>query len=108
MFKVETKKVSRKVITNVICNRCGNGCKGKSKMNYEHAHVSVCWGYESNNKDGERHDWDLCDRCYDVVVKAFKYPPTITDYLHGDKYPDCTIQYPPLDWDRDAGQETKK
>ncbi|NLL92600.1 MAG: hypothetical protein GX225_00420 [Clostridiales bacterium] len=31
------------------------------------------WGYFSE-KDGERHSFDLCEDCYDAMIKNFKIP----------------------------------
>ena len=34
------------------------------------------WGYFSN-KDGERHSFDLCESCYDELLKTFLIPVEI-------------------------------
>lgn len=81
-------------IQAVICNRCGKECQKFSNTgtplhnpdmpprlgDWEFAEIKATWGYPSN-KDTERHTAHLCEACYDVVVKDFKIPPRVENYL---------------------------
>lgn len=70
----ETKEISK-----IICNQCGkeipavNGCptEGVFSVDYE-------WGYFSE-KDGERHQFDLCEACYDRLLASFRLPAEIKE-----------------------------
>ena len=35
--------------------------------------ADIVFGYFSN-KDGLRHRWDLCERCYDALIHSFQIP----------------------------------
>ena len=38
--------------------------------------VDYTWGYFSD-KDGERHSFDLCESCYDELLRTFRIPAEI-------------------------------
>ena len=40
--------------------------------------VDNSWGYFSS-RDGMRHQFDLCEKCYDKLVKEFTIPVTETE-----------------------------
>ena len=40
--------------------------------------VDHSWGYFSS-RDGIRHQFDLCESCYDKLVKEFAIPVTETE-----------------------------
>lgn len=55
----------------IFCNQCGKLIKveeGIVKEGVFSAHVD--WGYFSN-KDGEMHQVDLCEDCYDKWIAHF-------------------------------------
>ncbi len=58
----------------IVCNCCkkviseGNGI---SKADY--LHVEKEWGYFSR-KDGQKHEFDLCEACYDAWIKTLEIP----------------------------------
>ncbi len=68
-----------KEIKTIICNCCGkevpviNGCprEGVFSVDYE-------WGYFSD-KDGEKHSFDLCESCYDKMIRGFRIPAEVTE-----------------------------
>lgn len=71
-------KNSKKLI-RVICNCCGGELKLLDDGLIESiCSVDTCWGYFSN-KDMERHQFDLCESCYDKIVSGFKVSPEITE-----------------------------
>ncbi len=43
--------------------------EGVFRVDYE-------WGYFSE-KDGERHSFDLCEACYDKLLRSFQIPVEI-------------------------------
>ena len=77
MRQYQTKET--KEIKKIICNKCGreiqavNGCprEGVFSVDYE-------WGYFSE-KDGERHSFDLCESCYDELLRSFEIPAGIEE-----------------------------
>ena len=40
--------------------------------------VDYTWGYFSD-KDGERHSFDLCESCYDELLRSFRIPAEIEE-----------------------------
>lgn len=57
---------SREEVVDVICNQCGNSCKGD--MNMEYATVSAHWGYDSKHHDMEAYEIHLCEICFDLLL----------------------------------------
>ena len=37
--------------------------------------VDIAWGYFSK-KDTQRHQFDLCEDCYDEIIRGFAIPVT--------------------------------
>ena len=64
MKKLKKLPVDR--IVDVVCDVCGQSCKNDVSIEYAQLHVPGGWGYGSR-KDGEWHDCDLCEDCYDKV-----------------------------------------
>ena len=40
--------------------------------------VDTTWGYFSG-KDLEKHEFDLCEECYDRITLSFAVPPEISE-----------------------------
>lgn len=65
----------------VICNRCGkklvvkDGILREGAARFDHA-----WDFFSE-KDGEIHHWDLCEECYDQLIREFRIAPEIEEQL---------------------------
>ncbi|HIW80151.1 MAG TPA: hypothetical protein H9742_01260 [Candidatus Acetatifactor stercoripullorum] len=65
-------------LVQVICNRCGkelrleNGYLKEGCLN-----VDYVFGYFSE-KDGLRHRFDLCEECYDEMIRHFRIPVQIS------------------------------
>ena len=61
-------------VETVICNCCGKklavreGIVREGVLRVDHA-----WHYFSE-KDGEVHHFDICEECYDQLVRTFKIP----------------------------------
>ena len=65
----------------IYCNKCGkkNVLNGDiSQM--EVLHIEKTWGYFSG-KDGENHEFDLCETCYDEFIKRFSIPVEIREEI---------------------------
>ncbi|MGN0399689.1 MAG: hypothetical protein ACI4EO_06140 [Blautia sp.] len=61
-------------LTEIYCNRCGKKIRLEDGRIEEGIfHGKVTWGYFSG-KDMERHEFDLCEDCYDAVVHEFQIP----------------------------------
>lgn len=61
------------VVSNIVCNICGNSCPDNF------AELKAEWGYNSQ-KDLEIHLAHICEECYDTFTSAFKHPPLVDDY----------------------------
>ena len=61
-------------VETVICNCCGKklavreGIVREGVLRVDHA-----WDYFSE-KDGEVHHFDICEECYDQLVRTYKIP----------------------------------
>ena len=77
MQKYITKKVEMKVVAEIICNHCGKRIPVSGEVPAEDVlQVEKKWGY-SSAKDGETHRFDLCEKCYDELLKSFRIPAEI-------------------------------
>ena len=56
------------------CNVCGQLLKDKS----DYIEVKKEWGYFSD-KDTQIHEFKICERCYDRIVKQFEISPKVTE-----------------------------
>jgi len=63
----------RLALVDLFCDVCGKSCKTPID-DYEYAALKAQWGY-SSRKDGETCEMELCEDCFDDVVK----------YLHAHK-----------------------
>lgn len=58
----------------IFCNQCGKELKLEEEIVREgYFSADVTFGYFSN-KDGLRHRWDLCEECYDALIRSFQIP----------------------------------
>lgn len=70
----ETKEIKK-----IICNKCGKEIHAVQGTASEGVFsTDYTWGYFSE-KDGERHSFDLCEHCYDEMVKGFLFPLEIEE-----------------------------
>lgn len=68
-----------KEISKMICNQCGKEIPVMNGQPREGVFsADVTWGYFSE-KDGERHSFELCEECYDALLKGFRIPADIED-----------------------------
>ena len=58
----------------IICNCCKKVIQNEDFYSRtEYLHVEKEWGYFSK-KDGEKQEFDLCESCYDALVRKFQIP----------------------------------
>lgn len=63
-----------KQLEELYCNKCGRKIEVQNHIVQEGVlSIDYQWGYFSN-KDGKKHKFDLCEKCYDEIIKAFRYP----------------------------------
>lgn len=63
----------------IICNMCGKEISMELEMTKEEMlHIEKNWGYFSQ-KDGEIHSLDLCEECYDSLIKRLRHPVQIKE-----------------------------
>lgn len=61
------------------CNCCGTTIEQKDFI-----YIEKIWGYFSNQKDGQKHSFCVCEDCYDAWISGFKYAPEseeVTEWL---------------------------
>lgn len=75
MREYDEQKNLKKVLCNV-CNKELNVEQGILKEGCFHADYT--WGYFST-RDGMRHQFDLCEECYDRFALSFQIPVTETE-----------------------------
>ena len=68
-------KMKNASLEELCCNQCGKKLLVEQGVIREGSfHAEAVFGYFSR-KDGVRHNWDLCEDCYDRLVKSFVIPP---------------------------------
>lgn len=59
-------------LLQVTCNKCGKTTETENFiLKEDYFTCEKSWGYFSN-RDGEVDRWDLCENCYNEMVKGFK------------------------------------
>lgn len=66
-------------LVKIKCNICTKEIKVEQEIIKEGCFsVDYSWGYFST-RDGMRHQFDLCEACYDKLIKEFVIPVTETE-----------------------------
>ena len=66
-------------LETLICNGCGKKLAVSQGIIREGAiSIDHVWDYFSE-KDGEIHQWDLCEDCYDSLICQFVIAPEIEE-----------------------------
>ena len=66
-------------LVKIKCNICTKEIELEQEIIKEGCFsVDYSWGYFSS-RDGMRHQFDLCEACYDKLVKEFTIPVTETE-----------------------------
>ncbi len=72
----ETMQRSReKKLEKIICNQCGEVIS----LEAEAFSIAYKWGYGSKF-DLEKHEFDLCESCYEKLIVGFKIPTEVEEY----------------------------
>lgn len=72
MKQYETKEIQE--VSKIICNKCGREIARKNgRLTEDVLQVEKRWGYPSE-KDNEVHSFDLCEDCYDEIIRTFSIP----------------------------------
>jgi len=75
----------------MICNRCGNSCLISYDTEHEEFYGNIVHysaGYNSPVlPDGYSYTFSLCERCISDIIVTLKNPPTVVDYMTGEKIP---------------------
>lgn len=86
MEKKEIHNVKKEVITDVICDCCGESCKkyegvidnerridnGEKYYDFQYMELNANWGYRSEN-DGEIWTAHLCEKCVKEKLSFIKF-----------------------------------
>ena len=63
----------------IICNYCGKEiCVEPGKNMQDYLYIKKEWGYFSG-KDGKVQEFNLCEDCYDELIRHFRIPVTDTE-----------------------------
>ena len=75
------KDKEKKMLEKVLCNCCGRDLAITARYVTEGVmHVCKDWGYFSE-KDLVRHEFDMCEQCYDKMIGEFQIPVTEREIL---------------------------
>lgn len=71
----------KEILERVLCNCCGRELKMTGRHVAEGVlHVCKDWGFFST-KDLKRHEFDVCEECYDKMILEFRIPVTESEVL---------------------------
>ena len=69
----------KKTLEKVVCNRCGRELKLENGIVQEGVFQGEArFGYFSG-RDGENHYFDLCEECYEHLIRSFQIPVTVEE-----------------------------
>lgn len=74
MRKCENEKLQK-----VICNRCGREMTVENGILKEGCFVGKQLFDYFSNKDGQIHEFDLCEACYDEWIQSFQVPVALRE-----------------------------
>ena len=68
-----------KKMCEIYCNSCGERIEiTNNRRKEDYLSIKKEWGYFSN-KDTQIHEFKICERCYDRIVKQFEMSPKVTE-----------------------------
>lgn len=71
----KTVTVIDKEVTEIICNICGQKVDKDLYGNFfDYIHLEKTWGYNSK-WDMESHSFDICQNCYEKIMKNARIRP---------------------------------
>lgn len=75
MKHYKTIQIQKQVPDHIICNCCGQKIRITGQQPYpEYVSIRKEWGYNSPY-DGEVHEIDLCQDCYQKWIRTFRFSP---------------------------------
>lgn len=90
----ETKLIKRLEVpypSKLTCNKCSNTIWTAETAEQDDYGLPVAWDvsyFEANQKwgygspkDGEVHEFHLCEPCYDELIKTFKVPVSVASFI---------------------------
>ena len=73
------RKFENEELKAVCCNKCSKPLVVEKGIIKEGCYNGdVVWGYFST-MDGIRHNFDLCEDCYQSMIRAFAIPVEVND-----------------------------
>lgn len=77
MKKYNSVDTQEKIISKVICNKCGKTIANNLEVQKkDYLSIEKSWNYFSE-KDAQIHYFDICEECYDHLIKDFVIEPTV-------------------------------
>ena len=68
-----------KILKKIVCNQCGRELKLENGIVQEGVFSGEThWGYFSGSV-GEKHQFDLCETCYERLTRGFLIPVTVEE-----------------------------
>lgn len=71
---LETETVEREVVTDIICNKCGNSCKNEDDNCFGLIETQVQGGYAAKLGDMVTWTFSICEDCLKELFDSFKVP----------------------------------
>ncbi|WP_105616628.1 hypothetical protein [Vallitalea okinawensis] len=79
MKKYKTIVIKKTEVDSVICNCCGREInKDQYGLMEDYITIKKTWGYNSAF-DGQSHELDVCNDCYEKWIKSFKHKFSLKD-----------------------------
>jgi hypothetical protein len=78
---LEKRLVEKRIVTDVLCNKCGESCKyhlDNETFNINSAVITGDFGYGSTKYDLIDFEVHLCEDCYAELERTFKIKPNKT------------------------------
>ncbi len=84
MRKMKVEQITKEVVDDIFCNKCGNSLKVDIQDNlfdfYGLTNVEIWGGYFSPVlADMSEYHFDLCEKCVAELMNSFKIPALITE-----------------------------
>lgn len=73
------RKYENEKLQEVICNRCGREMTVENGILKEGCFVGKQLFDYFSNKDGQIHEFDLCEACYDEWIQSFQVPVALRE-----------------------------
>jgi hypothetical protein len=72
--QIKTKQINEQVITDILCNKCGQSCKKECGF-LGLIEAKVSGGFDSYPlSDGVNYTFSICEHCLNSMFDKFKIP----------------------------------